>query len=348
MLNPSEKQFYLRSFQHRVILLHLAQGYELDDIRTVVDELTENGTRLLVSGERMANGAISIGRPRQRDDRLALINQAIVEQGVALVDRGRTRTRAASLGASVNLAVDLRVRKVVVIDPRGGLTTRGGPRSFANAAHVGRLLRDRAQTKPWTKAELSRLLAAVKTGIGSVNLTDSAGLAEELFTYEGSGTLITADDYCRVKPLAADDFDEALTLIARGEREGFLLERSPQERARLLLAGFGAWFEGERLSGIAALETRRYTRNRLGEIVGLYTITKFQGEGVGMRIVDELLKVARAAKLRAVFACTRNERAAEFFKRAGFEAVSASKVPAGKWRRRSPGSERPRVFWRDL
>ena len=123
---------------------------------------------------------------------------------------------------------------------------------------------------------------------------------------------------------------------------------SDAERARLLLAGFGAWFEGERLSGIAALETRRYTRNRLGEIVGLYTITKFQGEGVGMRIVDELLEVARAAKLRAIFACTRNERAAEFFKRAGFEAVSASKVPAGKWRRRSPGSERPRVFWRDL
>jgi N-acetylglutamate synthase-like GNAT family acetyltransferase len=115
-----------------------------------------------------------------------------------------------------------------------------------------------------------------------------------------------------------------------------------------LLAGFGAWFEGERLSGIAALETQRYERSRLGEIVGLYTISRFQGEGVGLRTVDELLSVAKASKLRAVFACTRNERAAAFFLRAGFEGVASARVPVSKWRGRTRGKKRPQVFWREL
>ena len=129
---------------------------------------------------------------------------------------------------------------------------------------------------------------------------------------------------------------------------GFLLERSGSERARLLLSGFGAWFEGERLSGIASLETGRYRRSRLGEIVGLYTISRFQGEGVGARIVDELLTMARTLKLRAVFACTRNDRAAQFFVKAGFVPVPSSQVPAAKWRGHGKRGRRPRVFWYEL
>jgi len=347
-LNASEKQFYLRSFRHRAILLHLGSQYQPSDIQEVVEELRENKTHLVIVGENLAGSTVAIGGSRGRDDRLALISQAMVEDGVALVERSPARTRAAALAATVELALELRIRKLVVLDARGGLVTKTARRSFVNAAGLVRLLRDGGNAKPWTKSELSRVLVAVKAGIGSVNLTDAAGLGEELFSYVGSGTLITADDYCQVRPLAADDFDEALTLLTRGEREGFLLERSGPERARLLLAGFGAWFEGERLSGIAALETRRYARSRLGEIVGLYTISRFQGEGVGKRIVDELLSVARASKLRAVFACTSNERAAAFFERAGFELVPASRAPAVKWRGRSRRAPRPHVFWREI
>ncbi len=318
------------------------------DVRDVVTELRENSTHLLVCGENLGSGAIAVGGARGRHERLAALGQAMVERGVALAERGGARTRVAGLSASVSLALDLRVRKLVVVDPRGGILSRDGQRSFLNAASVSRLLRDAGRLAPWTKGEVSRLVAAVKDGVGSVNLTDAPGLAEELFTYEGAGTLITADDYCQVARLMADDFDEALTLLARGEREGFLLPRTAPERARLLLAGFGAWFEGGRLSGIAALETHRYRRNRLGEIVGLYTITKFQGEGVGLRIVDELLAVGRNEGLRAVFACTSNERAADFFSRAGFEEVPSSRAPSSKWRGRTRAGKRPRVFWRDL
>jgi N-acetylglutamate synthase-like GNAT family acetyltransferase len=143
-----------------------------------------------------------------------------------------------------------------------------------------------------------------------------------------------------------EHFQDAERLLARGEREGFLLPRTEEEKHRLLLAGYGAWFGGTRLSGVCGLETEAYSRRRIGEVVGLYTITRFQGEGVGVRMVDHLVDVANEAGLRALFACTSNVRAAAFFERCGFERVSPDKVPSVKWFGRR--GELPMVLWRDL
>jgi amino-acid N-acetyltransferase len=191
------------------------------------------------------------------------------------------------------------------------------------------------------------LVRLVRAGLGSVNMVDAASLETELFTYEGAGTLLTAQDYCHVDTLGLDDFHEAARLLARGEREGYLLARDDEARARLLLCGYGAWFEGGRLAGVAGLETERYRRSRVGEVVGLYTITRFKGEGVGVRLIRHLAAEASAKGLRALFACTRNPRAAAFFERYGFEEVDPERAPAAKWRGRG-NAERPRVYWLGL
>jgi N-acetylglutamate synthase-like GNAT family acetyltransferase len=142
-----------------------------------------------------------------------------------------------------------------------------------------------------------------------------------------------------------DDFPQAYDLIDRGEREGFLLTRDAHARARLLLCGYGAWFEG-RLAGVGGLETELYKRERVAEIIGLYTITRFKGEGVGSNIVDHLLGVAEDRACKSVFACTANARAAEFFVRNGFERVSSKDVPKEKWKHRR--GRRPMTFSREL
>ena len=70
---------------------------------------------------------------------------------------------------------------------------------------------------------------------------------------------------------------------------------------------------------------------RAGEIVGLYTITRFKGEGVGERLVSRLVAEAEQRGLAYVFACTVDERAQLFFQRLGFERVAPGAVPAAKW-----------------
>ena len=74
----------------------------------------------------------------------------------------------------------------------------------------------------------------------SVALCPLCGLARELFTYEGCGTLFTLTDYCRVERLGIDDFYEVEKLIQRGEREGYLKTRTLHEIGQLLLHGYGA------------------------------------------------------------------------------------------------------------
>jgi len=233
------------------------------------------------------------------------------------------------------LAGRLRVHKLVLAQPDGGIRApQGAPISFMDDALLTTMLQP-GQAE-WAglaarRTTLDSVRGALRAGVRSVNLCTLDGLARELFTYEGSGTLFTLEDYCRIERLGLDDFEEVERLIARGQREGYLKPRTPTETARILLNGFGAEIGAHHFAGVCALETEVFARQRVGEIVGLYTITRFKGEGVGGRLIARALDEARALGLRYVFACTLDVRAEAFFARHGFVSVSPDAVPAAKW-----------------
>ena len=95
---------------------------------------------------------------------------------------------------------------------------------------------------------------------------------------------------------------------------------------QILPSCFGYRVADEHLAGICSLLTEPYHREHAGELTALYTLTRFQGEGVGVELVHEVLKEAQARKLRYVFACTSEERAARFFKRLKFRKVGHRKT----------------------
>jgi len=346
---PTERDFYLRSFRQRSMVLHVSEEYTEHDVQGVVEELVDNGTLVILVARQFVSGRGVRVRPREvkvPGTGLFAVSATLLEHGLARVRQLEGRAAPTRLRFSCRLAAKVGAHKLVVVDPRGGIRTAIGVRSFLNVDALARLARKRGGASGWSRPELRELRATVLAGVDTVNLTSADTLDAELFSYEGAGTLLTASDYCRVEPLRLDDFAQALTLLDRGEREGFLLPRTAAQRARVLLSAYGAWFEGHRLAGLAALETDAYKKERLAEVVGLYTITRFQGEGVGVRILDALAEVAKERGCRALFACTANPRAASFFERDGFARVEPSAVPTRKWKgRRRP---LPEVLWRDL
>jgi N-acetylglutamate synthase-like GNAT family acetyltransferase len=181
------------------------------------------------------------------------------------------------------------------------------------------------------RALLVAVREALDGGVEAVNVCTLEGVADELFSYEGSGTLFTRGDYCHVAPLALDDFAQAERLLERGQREGLLKLRSPDEIAEVLAVGFGATLCDRHLAGVAGLLTAPYAAESAGEIIGLYTITRFKGEGIGERLVNRLLAEAESRGLAYVFACAVDERAMQFFARLGFTRVGPAAVPAAKW-----------------
>jgi N-acetylglutamate synthase-like GNAT family acetyltransferase len=362
----AEKTFYLDEFRAHTLCFsaEIAAPEEIEPLVSVVGELVANGTRIvlllaergrtLASFERRLRDEISSspiaelfprrrGRadltdllarihPEERSDQLLQMWKSLsahplfvaVATAPRLLDTGRWITGR------------LRIQKWVILDPRGGIFAPSGtPISFMDESMLTEVLR--AGTAEWAglqgrRKTLATVRDALRQGVQAVNLCTHAQLASELFTYEGSGTLFTLEDYCRVERLGIDDFEEVERLLERGQREGFLKERNRDEVAAILLNGFGATIGTNHLAGVCGLLTEPYKRARAGEIAGLYTITRFKGEGVGARLLRHALDHATACGLSYVFACTTDSNAADFFKRHGFREVKRSDVPRGKWK----------------
>jgi amino-acid N-acetyltransferase len=234
------------------------------------------------------------------------------------------------------LAQRLRIHKVVLVEAEGGVKDpRGQMLSFMDLSMLDALLRPGEAEHAGVghrRPTFEAIHAALDAGVPAVNLCSLDGLARELFTYEGSGTLFTEADYCRVEPLGIDDVEEVELLIERGQREGFLKPRAAAEIAQIVLHGYGATIGGHHLAGICGLYTEPYEQDCAGEIVALYTMTRFKGEGVGQKLLAYVEGEARRRNLRYLFACTSAERAQSFFLRRGFHAVTPEEVPAAKWK----------------
>ena len=355
-----EKDFYLEEFRGRSVLFALAPAVtdaDLASLAGAVADLVRNDTRVFLwwpAAERRLLAALRRSRalPRPRKDRRLPVPVVRLDAADAEVSPealraalwlAARRTRLCVLVVppsasfprdAVELAVGLRVPKLVLVDAQGGLDVGARRLSFVDENLLDTLLR-RGEAE-WSglgerRALLGQVGAALAGGVESVNLCTPEGVAEELFTYVGSGTLFTQGDYCHVAPLALDDFAQAERLNERGRREGLLKPRTPEEVAELLASGFGATVCGRHLAGVAGLLTAPYAEAHAGEIVGLYTITRFKGEGIGGRLVNRLLAEAESRGLEYVFACAVDRRAQQFFERLGFERVSADAVPAAKW-----------------
>jgi amino-acid N-acetyltransferase len=234
------------------------------------------------------------------------------------------------------VACRLRVHKLVLLDPDGVLTGADGKRiSFMDEPTLEMLLG--AGEAEWTGlAQRLQTVEAVRNallaGVANVNLCSLEGAASELFTYEGSGTLFTLQDYCIVERLCIDDYEEVERLMARGQREGVLKPRTAEELIQLLVNGYGAIVGAHHLAGICSLLiTEDYRRAGAGEITGLYTMTRFKGESIGLRLLKRAIQDAREARLSYVFATTTESRAQVFFERQGFQRVGFDDVPASKW-----------------
>jgi N-acetylglutamate synthase-like GNAT family acetyltransferase len=382
----SEKSFYLDEFHEKTLLFALAPGAtagaDWNEFLATLRELVRAEARLVlvvceeevarrldrklrrlaaaslsaplfpIRGVEATRPSIVVETARPEPDLPVLLRLwSLLRTGPVAVIRFPDQDWNGLARYAARLAARLKVYKLVLVDPEGGVRQRE-VLSFLDESVLSTLLT--AGEAEWVglghrRALIEIVREALLAGVPSVNLCDLGGLARELYTYEGSGTLFTLEDYCRVERLGIDDFREVERLLERGQREGFLKLRTPEEIGTLLLTGFGATIGSGHLAGVGALLTEPYREERVGEIVGLYTISRFKGEGVGARLLTRLLEEARSQGLRSVFACTTAENAMNFFLRHSFRRVAPEDVPRAKWREYDPDRlRRVAVFWRDL
>lgn len=374
-----EKDFYLDEFHEKSLLfairsVELASEEDLTAALEVVRTLLTNETMVLLLIEtpteeaqqkrlrpwlkqilRLAKtpaATLTSLQDINSDEDLLIHIWAALRDGPLFVGLCPADTEVSLVTYAQRIAVSLRVYKLVFLDASGGLVTAHKRVSFLNGPVLQELLRP--GEAEWAglgerRPLLEAIHFALAGGVTSVSLCRFAELGRELFTYEGCGTLFTLTDYCHVEKLGIDDFHEVEKLLQRGEREGHLKPRTQLETAQLLVYGYGARLgpaPGE-LAGFCALLP--YTEDMAAEIVGLSTITRYQGEGIGGRLVDHMVLEGKQQGLSYLFACTTQDGAQRLFERHGFHRVAPEAVTEVKWRGYAPERKQcVAVFRRDL
>lgn len=331
----AERAFYRAELAGHALVIAVDPGTGTagtESLASTVAELATAGARVVVV--RVAASSDAVAVPVEELSSLGLLTDvwtALRDAGVATVAlEAVDAVDPDGLGvarAAAALAARLGTQKLVLthhLDPPE-LDTPG----FVDDAELDR--RPVFSTPPW-----SDLVAAARTalhgGVPSVNLCHLEDLEDELFTYEGAGILVTSASYLEIGPLRVDEFEAVDRLLRQGQAEGYLRARSDGELARFLFTGFGARIATSgHLAGVGGLETERYAAERAGEIVGLYAISRFVGEGVGRQVVAALLDHGASLGLDGVFAVTTTPQVVAFFERCGFVPVPIDAVPPAKW-----------------
>jgi amino-acid N-acetyltransferase len=167
-------------------------------------------------------------------------------------------------------------------------------------------------------------LTAVKAGINRAHLLSykiDGALLQELFTHEGAGTLITADDYELLRQANIDDVGGILELLIPLEEEGILVRRSRE----LLETEINRFKVIERDGMIIACAALYPHSSELAELACVAVSREYRSGQRGDRLLNAISAHAKAEDTHKIFVLT--TRTAHWFIERGFSEADISALP---------------------
>jgi amino-acid N-acetyltransferase len=233
-------------------------------------------------------------------------------------------------GEAFNLTAEdvaISAARALAADKLIALSERGGIR------HDGALLRqcvadDAAELELADAADAERLafaVAACRAGVPRCHIVgyeDPDALLTELFSTDGSGTLVTRRAFEQSRWATINDVGGVLQLLRPLEETGVLLKRS-RERLEAEIGQFRILERDGRLTACAALYP--YPDSGCAELACIVTSDAYRGEGRARRLLDELEQEALRRGLREVFVLT--TQTAHWFIEQGFREADLGTLP---------------------
>src|SRR5262244_819197 len=155
-----------------------------------------------------------------------------------------------------------------------------------------------------TRLYLGHAVEAVRGGVQRAHVISRkvpGALLVELFTHDGSGTMITADKVVRLRAAAIDDAGGILKLIEPLEEDGTLVRRG-RELLEREITQFSVIEHDGVIVGCAALYP--FTSARAAELACLAVRPDHRDAGYGERLVRQIEGQARARKMKKLFVLT--------------------------------------------
>ena len=189
-----------------------------------------------------------------------------------------------------------------------------------------------------TRLYLAHAMEAVRGGVPRAHLVShrvDGSLLIELFTHDGSGSMLTAKGVERLRPATIDDVGGILQLIEPLESDGTLVYRGREMLEREVTRFFVVEHDGM-IVGCAALYP--FPKGRTAELAAVAIRPEYRRLGYGEKLLDAISERARQQGLRKLIVLT--TLATHWFIERGFSLGNVSSLPEPKrslynWQRRS-------------
>ena len=206
-------------------------------------------------------------------------------------------------------------------------------------------LKANGETEEDTMLQLiSMALDACESGIKRVHIVDGRTegvILKEIFSNQGSGTMIYTDEHSHIRRLDYADVPEVLRIMELAVERDLLI---PRTSAMLedQMADFAVYEVDGIIHACGALHS---FPNGTGEIAGIAVDETYGGMGLGQKLVTFFLDEARKRSMQQVFVLT--TQTSDWFFQLGFRRGSKKELPQER-RSRYDSRRRSAVLFFDL
>ena len=235
---------------------------------------------------------------------------------------------------ATEVAIELNADKLIFVMENNGVTDRDGKllQQLNLPQAEGWLKKHRDKTEQAenrdTQTHLNNAAHACRGGVKRVHLlsrkTDGA-LLLELYTRDGVGTLVTAENYEGLRTASIDDIGGIMELISPLEEQGVLVKRS-REQLELDINNFTVIERDGMIIACAAMFS--FAKTGAAELACLAVHQDYQTQGRGDDLMQHIEWQARKKHMKKLFTLT--TQAMHWFIERGFTECNADDLPMEK------------------
>lgn len=232
--------------------------------------------------------------------------------------------RALAASLAVALAAD---KLIYLMETAGVMDSEGNPVRQLTVSEAETLVDEIADNQVCQRY-LQSAISACKAGVERIHLLArklDGALLQELFTRDGSGTMLSAESYDKLRQAHIDDISGILELIGPLEQQGVLVERS-REKLELEIDLFTVLERDGVIIGCAALYP--FAESGAAELVCLAVHPEYHNGGRGEQLLAYLESKALGAGIEKLFALT--TKTGHWFLKHGFTQAGLDDLPVSR------------------
>jgi amino-acid N-acetyltransferase len=245
------------------------------------------------------------------------------------IDGAGASYRLNSDAVAVEVAKALRAVKLIYLNTEGGVRDdRGVIRQLTVQEADAFLKKHRADLAPEALTKLTHAVRAAKEGVERVHIIDGReqeGLLGEVFSNEGIGTLVHANEYQAIRPAQKKDVRSVHALIQQGVENDELVKRTRTELEKIIADYFV--FEVDR-TVVACAALHLYADQNKAELASLFVDDRYTNQGIGAKLIHYAEDEARRRGIANLFCLS--TQAVNYFVQKGYKLGTPEDLPPAR------------------